>query len=69
MVTYYMILFLSCSGKEQQENKDNEKISVCQELGIRVRLNYKRTARGNYFGDGTILYPDCGSGHVNLIRC
>ena len=68
MVTYYMIPVLSCSGKQQQ-NKDNEKISGCQELGVRVRFDYKRTARGNYFGDGSILYPDCGSGHVNLIRC
>ena len=52
MVTYYMIPFLSCSGKQQQ-NKDNEKISGCQELGVRVRFDYKRTARGTYFGDGS----------------
>ena len=45
MVTYYMSPFLSCSGKQQQ-NKDNEKISGCQELGVRVRFDYKRTARG-----------------------
>lgn len=71
MVTYYMIPFLTCSGKQQQQpqNKDNEKISGCQELRVRVRLDYKRTARGNYFGDGIILYPDRGSGRVNLIRC
>ena len=42
------------------QNKDREQISGCQGLGVRGGLDYKRASGGNYFGEGTVLYPESG---------
>lgn len=51
----------------KKSNKGAENISGCQLLCIELGDDYKVITWGGLWIDGTLLYPDYGSGYTNKL--
>ena len=44
-------------------------ISLGRGLGLGTWFDYKGQNEGDFGGNETVLYPDCGDGYMNLFTC
>lgn len=52
----------------RRSHKEGKHISDCLGLSMGERCP-KGFHEGGFYGDGSVLYPDCATGHMNLCVC
>lgn len=55
--------------KKRESSEKKEKNPGSQRLGMVQGVDYKGTEWGNIWGDGAVLYYDCGGGYTTIHIC